>query len=58
MIYGTLFTLPDSNVLLSAVGSTSAPIVTDFLPFIYLVVGIGLAIFVVSWLVSLFIHRP
>jgi hypothetical protein len=51
---GTLFTLPDSSTFLAAVGTTSAPIVSDFMPLIELVIGVGFAVFVVAWLVRLF----
>jgi len=54
---GILFTLPDSADLLASVGSTSAPIVSDFMPLIELVAGIALGIFVVYFLISMFLHR-
>lgn len=57
MIFGTLFTLPDSASFLAAVGTTSAPIVSDFIPFIELVVGVILAFLIVGWLVRLLTHR-
>lgn len=57
MIFGTLFTLPSSSDFFSQVGTTSAPIVSDFMPFIELVIGIALAFFIVAGLVGLFTRR-
>jgi hypothetical protein len=51
---GLLFTLPSSPEILSAIGSTTSPVVSDFLPMVYLVAGIGLALTVVIILVRLF----
>lgn len=43
---GTLFSLPDAPTFLAAVGSTSSPILSDFIPYIELVIGfiVGLGI--------------
>lgn len=58
MFFGTLFTLPDTSTLLADIGTTSAPIVNDFLPVIFIVVGIALGIFIVGFIVNLFMHHP
>jgi len=54
MPLGILFTIPDGPTFLANLGSTSSPIVTDFLPVIYVVGGIALAVFIVVTLVLLF----
>lgn len=53
-LLGTLFTLPDAPTMLSGIGSTSAPIITDFLPAIYLVGGLFLGIGIVILLIRSF----
>jgi len=55
-LLGTLFTLPDAPTMLTNIGSTSAPIFTDFLPAVELILGIVLAIFVVQFLIHA-LHR-
>lgn len=52
----SLFTLPNASTTLAGIGEYSTPIITDFLPFIYVIVGITLAILIVKWLVGIFTH--
>lgn len=54
MLYGTLFSLPDAPTMLAGIGSTSAPVISDFLPVIYLVGGLFLGIGVVILLIRSF----
>lgn len=54
-MYGILFTLPDASTTLNGIGAYSAPIFSDFLPLIELVVGIGLAVAIIAWLITHFL---
>lgn len=54
MLFGTLFSLPDAPTMLAGIGSTTAPVVTDFLPAIYLVGGLFLGIGIVILLIRSF----
>lgn len=54
MLFGTLFTLPDASTTLSNLGAYSVPVVSDFLPLIYVVGGISLALLVVGFVIYLF----
>jgi len=45
--------------MLSSIGSTSVPIVSDFLPAVYLIVGIALAVFIIGFLIRMVLpHHP
>lgn len=56
-MYSILFTLPDASTTMNGIGAYSAPIFSDFLPFIELVLGVVLAFIIVRWLISIFIHQ-
>lgn len=49
---GTLFTLDSASTTMASLGAYSTPIVTDFLPIVYVVGGIALGIFVVVLIIK------
>lgn len=51
---GTLFTLPDASTTLAGVGAYSSPIFTDFLPVIYIVLGVLVVGFILSLIIRAF----
>jgi uncharacterized membrane protein YedE/YeeE len=53
---GTLFTLPDATTTLAAAGAWSSPIFNDFLPLIYVLIGILVPAIVIGILLRLFHH--
>jgi len=53
MIYGTLFTMPSATDIMASTSEYSSPLFTDFLPLIYLVLGVTLAVGLVIVLVSI-----
>lgn len=64
MLFGVLFNFPDASTTLTNIGAYSAPTLTDFLPIIYLIGGIGiavvgvlLAVVAVAWLVRILTHH-
>lgn len=52
---GLLFTLPSASDMLSGIGSTTTPVLSDFMPVIYLVGGIFLAVGIVLLLIRAFV---
>lgn len=56
-LYGTLFSLPTTTEMLEDIGEVSTPVVSDFLQYAIIVIGIIIALWVVYWLFSLFRYR-
>lgn len=56
-MFGTLFNLPSASSSIASIGEYSAPLVTDFLPFVFIVVGFALGILVVKAVVNMFQNR-
>lgn len=56
-MFGVLFTLPDASTTYAAVGAYSSPLLTEFLPLIYLIAGIGIPIILISILATMFMRR-
>jgi len=56
MLY-SLFVLPSAQQFLASTSEYSAPVVTDFMPFIILVTGIAIGISIVIILITVFLNR-
>jgi len=53
----SLFTLPTPTEFLASTSEYSAPVVTDFMPFIILILGITIGLGVVVLLIGVFLNR-
>jgi len=51
---GTLFTLPDASTTLANVGAYSSPLFSDFLPLIYIILGVLVIAFLISIIIGAF----
>jgi uncharacterized membrane protein len=54
MIYGTLFDMPSASTALASMGEWAKPIFADLLPALIAIVGIFLAIWIGTWIISQF----
>jgi len=57
MIAGVLFTLPAASTSLAAIGEYSSPMFDEFLPLVYLVLGILIPVLVATIIISIVRHR-
>jgi len=56
MIYGTLFTLPNSTSTLANIGAWSSPLMDDFLPLIYPLVAIMVIAVIIGVIIKI-LHK-
>jgi len=56
-LFGVLITLPSASTTLAGVGAYSEPLFTEFLPIIYLVLGILIPVLVAVLIISIVRHR-
>lgn len=49
-LFGTLFTIPDATTTITAVGAYSTTWFTEFLPVVYLIVGVAVAALAIRFL--------
>jgi len=54
---GTLFTMPDASTTLNGVGAYAGPIFTDFLPLIYIILGVLVIAFILGVIIRAFTHH-
>jgi len=55
-LFTTLVDLPNATDFLASTTDWSSPIFNALTPFLYLAVGIGIAIFLISWIIGFFRH--
>jgi len=53
MMFGLLFTLPDASTTMNGLGDYSKPVVTDFLPVIYVIGGIVLGLLITRFIIGM-----
>jgi len=56
-LFGVLITLPDASTTLNGIGAYSAPMFDEFLPLIYLVLGILIPVLIATLIISIVRHR-
>jgi len=55
--FGVLITLPSASTTLAGIGAYSSPLFDEFLPVIYLVMGILIPVMVTVLIISIVQHR-